>query len=400
MQRKVIISYEKKTFVIEYTGDPEMSIIFDEFAKNKIKSDKINFEFFYDRNKIEPDIRLSKLNTFNKNEILIFAEKRGTINKCPSCICNDCIIRIENYKLHFYGCKYNHNNLKLFEDYNNSQKIDYSQITCNNTKCGKSQNEIDGDFYKCLYCSQLTDRSKYYCYLCNLEHIKDNNNHITVKYDEKNYYCGKHFKGKSNINNNKFTKYCETCNQDLCEECKEHSNHKYIYYNSEYLKIEETKKTLKNMKEKINDIKQIAEDIKHRLDGAVNLFSKYYEIANDIISKYELYNQNLKNYRIIKSIKNLDDSNPKIMKDLDKIINEYDIQKRIFYLIDIYHFDRNSYSNAVINTNYDDKTPNDLNNSENNINYFANQTNISKSNYKQNYKKNKSIKKLLKNVNK
>ena len=36
------------------------------------------------------------------------------------------------------------------------------------------------------------------------------------------------------------------------------------------------------MKEKINDIKQRAGDIKHRLDGAVNLFEKYYEIANDI----------------------------------------------------------------------------------------------------------------------
>ena len=52
-----------------------MSIIFDEFA-NKKNSDKNNFDFFYDRNKINPDTTLSKLNTFKKNEILIFIEKK------------------------------------------------------------------------------------------------------------------------------------------------------------------------------------------------------------------------------------------------------------------------------------------------------------------------------------
>ena len=381
MQPKVIISYERKSYVIQYTDkDPKMSTIFDEFAKNNIKSDKNYFDFFYDRIKINPDSTLSQLNNSKKNEILIFAEKKVRIIKCPCCICNDCIIKIEDYKLKFYGCKYKHQNIKLFEDYNNSQKIDYSQITCNNTRCQKNQNEVNGDFYKCLYCSKLTDRSKYYCYLCNNQHIKDNENHITVKYDEKNYYCEKH----CNEGKNKFVKYCKTCNQDLCNKCEEHANHEYSCY--ENLKIEETKNYLKNMKEKINDIKQIAEDIKHRLDGAVNIFEKYYEIANDIIEKYELYNQNLKNYRIIETIKNLDNSNPKIMKDLDKIINENDIQKRISYLIDIYHADRNSYSNSVTNTNYDDKTPNNLKTSDLNINYFETQTNSSVTNYKYNYK--------------
>ena len=52
----------------------------------------------------------------------------------------------------------------------------------------------------------------------------------------------------------------------------------------------------------------------------MEIISKYYEIAKDIIEKYELYNTNLKNHRILKSIENLNKSNQNISIIINEII--------------------------------------------------------------------------------
>ncbi len=330
----IIFSYNRQSYDIHTNdGKMPMSDIFAKFEE-KVNSNIDNFDFFHNGNLIDGNTQVSKLIN-QRNEIIIHVEKKEKIIKCPKCICNDCILNIDNYILSFSECKYNHNAYKLFEEYNNSQKIDYAQIKCGNSRC--PQNNKEGDYYKCLNCTQLNHRTKYFCQECNDNH-KEKFGHVTVEYDKKNYYCEKHYQGKDICN--KFIKYCEECKKDLCEKCDiDHRDHKIISYSKidkDGKEIDKFKENLNNMKEKINDIKVIVEDIKDSLDGAMKLIEKYHEIASDIIRKYELYNKELKNYRILTTIKNLECSNSKVIKDLDNIIKEKDVKKRMFNLIDIY----------------------------------------------------------------
>ena len=67
----------------------------------------------------------------------------------------------------------------------------------------------------------------------------------------------------------------------------------------------------------------------------MRVFNRYLYIANDIIGKYELFNKDLKNYRILKSLRNLKFSNERMNKDLKKIIDEEDMLKNINSIIKI-----------------------------------------------------------------
>ena len=107
----------------------------------------------------------------------------------------------------------------------------------------------------------------------------------------------------------------------------------------------EIKNNLNKIKEKINNLGIIIAGIKKNLDGAMKMFENYYKIANDIVEKYELYNKELKNYRILKSFLNLKKSNMKIIKDLDEIINGKENKDKAYKLMDIYKTDRDIYNN-------------------------------------------------------
>lgn len=75
----------------------------------------------------------------------------------------------------------------------------------------------------------------------------------------------------------------------------------------------------------------------------MKMYEKYYEIAKDIVEKYELYNKDLQNYRILKSVLNLKKSNKKIIDDLDKIVKGKDLKDKVKALIDTYEDDRKNY---------------------------------------------------------
>ena len=87
--------------------------------------------------------------------------------------------------------------------------------------------------------------------------------------------------------------------------------------------------------------------MKDHLDGAMKIFEKYYEIGQDIIEKYELFNNDLKNHRVIQSLKNLNDSNEKVMKTLNDIINNTNLKNKINTLINIYEDDRKIYKERI-----------------------------------------------------
>ena len=354
MDAKVSFMFEKRTTVIQCSIKEEMKKIFERFAQ-KLYSNANDFDFFYEDIKVDEDSTIFKLtDNENQREIVITAEKKVKIIKCPDCICNDAIINIGNYQITFSNCKYNHIVNKIYDNYKDSQKIDISQIKCNNTKCGINQKEFPADFYKCLKCTQLAGRTRYICSRCNQTHDKK---HKTIKYDEKNYFCEKHF--------NKLISYCNQCKVDLCETCeKEHKSHKITKYDSINLNVKSIRDDIDKIKEKISDLSHIIEDMKDSLDGAMKIFNQYYEIAEDIIGKYELYNSKLKNHRILKSIDNLNKSNKNINEVLNEILHEKDIKIKINNLINIYNGDRLNYKEGISNQIDNNNEKNDLFNNE------------------------------------
>ena len=90
-----------------------MQKIFEKFTE-KLKVNINDFEFFYEGNKINKNSTFLELNKGENNKaIVVTVEKKLKIIKCPQCICNDCVIEINNYKILFSDCKYNHKVRKI-----------------------------------------------------------------------------------------------------------------------------------------------------------------------------------------------------------------------------------------------------------------------------------------------
>ena len=136
----------------------------------------------------------------------------------------------------------------LIDKYENNQKIDLSEIICNECNEINKSNTHNNEFYICNICN------KNICPLCKSKH---DINHIIIKYDNKNYICKKH--------NESFNKYCKECNENICIICeKEHNNHeiidlgKIIPNKDELIKeMEELKLIIDKFKDKIEMIKII-----------------------------------------------------------------------------------------------------------------------------------------------
>ena len=122
--------------------------------------------------------------------------------------------------------------------------------------------------------------------------------------------------------------------------------------------IKELEKSLDNIKKNISTLKLVIDRIIYNLNGCLRMFRSYYEIANDIIKKYKLFNkkdedknndnnnkntEKFRNYTILKSLRNLKFSNNKILRDLNKIIEEKIIQNQSNLIIDIYKKKKDKY---------------------------------------------------------
>ena len=124
------------------------------------------------------------------------------------------------------------------------------------------------------------------------------------------------------------------------------------------LNVKDINESLDKIKKQIGDLGHIIICIKRNLDNAMKIYEKYYEIAKDIVEKYELYNKDLQNYRILRSILNLKKSNKKIIDNLDKIINGKELRDKVMALIDTYEDDRHNYkkgNNNIFERNDDDE---------------------------------------------
>ena len=126
-----------------------------------------------------------------------------------------------------------------------------------------------------------------------------------------------------------YVNYCFTHKKDLCDDCLNlHIDFKVRDYNLMDPNIKQLKENLNLMDKNINIHRIKNENITRILLEALREFKGYHYIAKDIIGKYELFNNDLKNYTILKSPRNLKFTNNKINKELIDVINEQDTPKR------------------------------------------------------------------------
>ena len=102
------------------------------------------------------------------------------------------------------------------------------------------------------------------------------------------------------------------------------------------------------------------------MDGAIKIIEKYYDIANDIIKKYETFNSKLNNYQTLLTINYLSSSNKEILQQIESIIegnkNKEDWLKKCAVLIDIIEGDRSEYNNNEKTEENEDISNNEIKN--------------------------------------
>ena len=343
---------------ILFNNNDKICDILQKFAdQNSVKKEDYDY-YYYDSQIIDDDKKaISDLIGTNSDTPIIDVSKKVKIIKCPKCVCNDSILKIENYHLSFSGCKRNHNSEYCFDEFKDKQKIDFSRIFCHEINSENQKDEIK-DFYKCYECGKENECTTYYCDKCSREHSKLHPyEKKMIEFDKRNCYCFCTGELK------KFTGYCEKCEKDFCENCqKVHQNkngeHDIKEYKSIDLPINEINKNIKNIESQIGTIKKFIEKIKTNLYGSLQLIKKYAEIAKNIMRKYN-FNKDYKNYRIVKTVKNLKNSNEQVKKQLEGIINEWNTQKKIGTLINIYLDERKWYdkNEEKINTETNKTNP-------------------------------------------
>ena len=162
-----------------------------------------------------------------------------------------------------------------------SKNFSLSKEQCK--ECGKTQNEIKGEF---IY---YTNCSKFLCNSCQLNHSKRNHNCFLIsRYDS---LC--------KIHSNLYSFYCLDCKRNICIYCHiEHKNHNLINL-SELMISEEFKTKIENniqhIENKINNLENIKNDMNSLIDKIIKSFQLEIEFIKILIFtyKYEEKHKNL-----------------------------------------------------------------------------------------------------------
>ena len=113
--------------------------------------------------------------------------------------------------------------------------------------------------------------------------------------------------------------------------------------------LKESKESLKIIGKEISEFKNVVDDLINSFNGTLRLFQNYYDIAKDIIYKYEHFNKNkdkekeLLNFTILKSLHNLKLSNQRFKEDIDSLINQNNRTNKAITIIYIYEYQKYLY---------------------------------------------------------
>ena len=356
-QGTIIFTYNGKQVVIPCTTNEKLSLICERFI-TKLQLDRTkNYYYIYGGNIINKELSLEEQsNNEDKREkrmnILVYDEMKRIINdnikESKEVICPECkeniLIKIEDYRISLYNCKNNHKieNISI-KEFDNLQKIDESKIICEICKINNKNKTYKNEMNYCLACKKII------CPLCKSKH---NNNHLIIKYEDRNIVCNKH--------NDKYVKYCNECNENLCMQCiKEHKNHKGIFYGDIIDNIDNNNEYKEYIDKLINNIDEIV----NKLEEVKENMNIYYNKSNNII------NNNNINYEILQNIKEFNNYNNKIKEDIKGIINENNINNKFNNIMKIYEKINYKFFTDINLSNFNTKIENDLNNNNKSNNY-------------------------------
>ena len=192
---QVEFNYKGNMTIIQTNKYEKMKYIFQKYIE-KTKIDINSIYFIYSGNNINKELSFEEIINNEdkmKNKMNILVNEKNIVKSkeiiCPKC--NESIkMYIEDYNIFLYECKNGHeiDNI-LFDEFEETQKIDISKIKCD--EC-KKNNKINNNFYMCNKCK------KNICQKCKNNHDKTHN---IIDYDNKNYICDKH--------NERYSLYCK-----------------------------------------------------------------------------------------------------------------------------------------------------------------------------------------------
>ena len=291
--------YRTSPTIIQTTKEESMRHISEKFAY-KAKVDISSVYYLYNGGKIDPNLTLSKIATkddLNLGQMKIVVcsyeddKQKENLQKSirePDFMSDDiicqvcqeiCFVDFDEYKIKFYGCQKGHSLNTSINQYNETQKIDKSKITCNVCNEKTKNSTFENQFYKCLSCGYNL------CPLCKKFHnIKG---HIIIDFDQHNYIC--------KIHNEKYNSYCKKCQQNLCLLCEtEHKRHdKLINFSDIMPNIDIIQKQIAELRIRIKIFKEKAKKIISFLNRIGDNFETYYNINNNIVNIYN----NIKKYK-------------------------------------------------------------------------------------------------------
>ena len=240
----------------------KMEDIFKKFIK-KAKIEEKSVYYLYNENKIDEKLELRDvIKDKNINEVKIIAKlinelenKNNLIIDSKYIICPECKenirFTIENYKINLYECKNGHifNDI-IFEEYENLQKINLSEIKCDKCKEKNKGNTHNNEFYRCLDCKMNL------CPSCKSLHDKNHNN---INYENKNYFC--------EIHNEQYIEYCNNCKKNICKFChNEHKKHIITYYDLILPEINILNEKISEIKESIDKFNDFINNLIRKLN--------------------------------------------------------------------------------------------------------------------------------------
>ena len=340
---KVIFINKGTETLIQNDAKDKMINIFKNY-ETKTGTNLSNFFFTYNGSTIDENLCFNQV--INKEDeerktirILVNEKVSANCDKnlkkskeivCP--ICNeDIFIKLKDYKIDLFDCKNRHSifNLSLNE---NMLNIDLSKIICNICKIKNKNNTYNNEFFRCITCKINI------CPLCKSTHDK---NHKTIKYDNKNYCCDKHYMN--------FIKYCKKCKTNMCIKCvQEHNNHESIDLGEILINEEGIIKNKNELKEYINKLNNNIEEIINKLNNVKEYFNTYYNIYNIITNNYNSENIN---YEILQNIIEFKNYNNTIIQDINNIINSSSIKDKFNNISNIYEkiYKNNNNNNDINN---------------------------------------------------
>ena len=335
-QSQIEFIYNGVNTIIHCKADEKLKDIFKLF-KNKVNANDKILIYLYDGIKIQNeeltfnevanqiDKERNKMNIL-VNEVIYYPvpHTQDLIIKSKNIICPECKqdikFKIEDYVINLFECKNKHDICSIFlNEFNSTQNINESKIICQN--CGKynKANVYKSIFYKCNSCK------KDLCPICSSQHDK---NHTVINYDDKNYICEQH--------NKSYIGYCTVCKQNICTFCEQdHNKHKIVTYGKKIPKDDEIKTILKQLEETMGKLQKDIDGIIQKLNDIKKNFEIYYNINKNIINNY---NKEKINYEILYNIDNIKNiNNTDIIKNINDIIKDNNIQNKFNKLINIYN---------------------------------------------------------------